>query len=392
MDDTVVRKTGTKTPGVAYRRDPLSPAFHVNFIRAQRFLQLSALLPDGNIPGPARAIPLRYEHVPPVPKPRKDASEEDWQAYKKQKRAQNLSTHGVRILQQMRQELDQKHQAQDRLFVTVVDGSYTNKTVLKGLPDRTVLIGRIRKDADLFYPPREEDHPPVGPKCQYGRSAPTPEQLRQDETIPWQNVTVYGAGRFHTFRVKTLSPILWRKAGADHPLRLIVVAPVGYRPRKGSKILYRQPAHLICTQPDLPLEQILQYYLWRWDIEVNHRDEKQIIGVGEAQVRATQSVDHQPAMAVASYAILLLAATRAYGTAGERGSLPLPKWQSKKPGQRLSTQELTRELRSEVMSYALEHLEPIHDNYSHFVTPSSAVAKWPQSQLPAASALLYATG
>ena len=45
LDDTHLEKTGTHTPGVAYRRAPLSPPFHTNFIRAQRVQQVSALLP-----------------------------------------------------------------------------------------------------------------------------------------------------------------------------------------------------------------------------------------------------------------------------------------------------------------------------------------------------------
>ena len=69
MDDTHVKKTGTHTPGVAYRRDPLSPAFHTNFIRAQRSLQMSVLLPHTEPAGSARAIPIAFEHSPPVHKP-----------------------------------------------------------------------------------------------------------------------------------------------------------------------------------------------------------------------------------------------------------------------------------------------------------------------------------
>ena len=34
-----------------------------------------------------------------------------------------------------------------------VDGSYTNRTVLNGLPSNTVLIGRIRSDARLYHLP-----------------------------------------------------------------------------------------------------------------------------------------------------------------------------------------------------------------------------------------------
>jgi len=387
MDDTLARKTGAKIPGVAYRRDPLSPAFHVNFIRGQRFLQLSGLLPAGT-PGPARAIPLRFEHSPPVPKPKKSASEEEWKTYRARKKTCNLNTHAVQVLRQMREELDQCPSAAQRRFIVGVDGSYTNRTVLQGVPERTTLIGRIRKDAELFHPPREQDQPAVGAKRRYGQAAPTPEQLRQNEAVPWQEVTAFAAGKLHTFRVKTLSPVLWKKAGADCPLRLVVIAPVGYRLRQGSKLLYRQPAYLICTDPALPLDPLIQYYLWRWDIEVNHRDEKQIIGVGQAQVRSLQSVDRQPAFAVASYSILLLAAARAFGTDVHQSTLPPPKWQAQQTRQRLSTQELIRQLRSEVWAYALNRFP---DHSDHFVTTGPAVTKRSEPELPAASALLYAT-
>lgn len=387
MDDTHVEKTGTRTPGVAYRRDPLSPAFHTNFIRAQRFLQLSALLPNGEPAGSARAIPIAYEHVPPVPKPKKDAPEAEHKAYREQRRQQNLSTYGVQAIGRFREDLDQRHGAADRVLVVGVDGSYTNRTVLKDLPPRTTLIGRIRKDAKLFSLPCPEDQPVVGTKRQYGQPLPTPEQIRQDTSIPWQEVRAFACGSMHTFRVKTVLPILWKKSGPARCLRLVVIAPVGYRPRKGSKILYRQPAYLICTDPDLSLAQVIQYYLWRWDIEVNHRDEKQIIGVGEAQVRSARSVDRQPALAVASYSILLLAAARVYGTQTPRGWLPLPKWLSKQTEQRLSTQELARQLRSEVWAHAIDQFVPNSDD---FVTGPAVDAKCPESNLPAVSAMLYA--
>ena len=387
LDDTHAQKTGTKIPGVAYRRDPLSPPFHVNLIRAQRFIQLSALLPAGQTPAAARAIPLRFEHSPSVPKPKRSASTEERQAYERERRVKNLSTHAVGLLEQMRRELDQRHDARDRPLVSSVDGSYTNKTVLKSLPERTTLIGRIRKDAKLFHPPGDREQPAVGAKRQYGQAAPTPEQLRKDPTVPWQEVEAFGAGKLHSFRVKTIAAVLWKKAGADRPLRMVVIAPVGYRPRKGSKLLYRQPAYLICSDPELPLDKLLQYYLWRWDIEVNHRDEKQIIGVGQAQVRSPRSVDRQPALAVASYAILLLAAARAFGVDATQGGLPPPKWQSGRSKQRLSTEALIRQLRSEVWAHAIDRLSVDSDD---FVAPPAPTTKSQKLSLPLTAALLYA--
>ena len=38
LDDSLLRKTGIRIPGVAWRRDPLSPPFQTNLVRAQRVL------------------------------------------------------------------------------------------------------------------------------------------------------------------------------------------------------------------------------------------------------------------------------------------------------------------------------------------------------------------
>jgi hypothetical protein len=386
IDDTGVEKTGIRIPGVAYRRDPLSPAFHVNFIRAQRFLQCSVLLPTNTLPAGARGLPIRYEHVPPVPKPRKTASPDAWKAYRERQRVENLSTRAVEVIHSARQELDERHHANGRVLVIGVDGGYTNKTVLKGLPSRTTLIGRVRKDAELFYPPRAEDQPRVGTKRRYGQGVPRPDALRQDEAVPWQEVQAFAAGQVRTFRVKTLGPVLWKKAGADRELRLVVIAPVGYRLRQGSKLLYRQPAFLICTDPNLPLDKLLQYYIWRWEVEVNHRDEKQLIGVGQAQVRSAQSVDRQPAFAVASYAMLLLAGVRTFGTDATEGTLPPPKWRATRPKQRITTQDLIQQLRSEVWAYAMDRLG---ENSNPFRAASQPTQKRSESAWPLSTAVLY---
>ena len=173
LDDTHLKKTGPHIPGVAYRRDPLSPPFHTNLIRAQRFIQLSALLFQEEGAGAARAIPIRYEHAPSVPKPKRSDSPEVWKAYREQIRQTNLSTQAMALLRETRTELDRVHGAEGRSFLVAVDGSYTNRTVIRGLPPRTTLIGRIRKDAELFLPPQPEDQMAVGAKCNYGKLTPT---------------------------------------------------------------------------------------------------------------------------------------------------------------------------------------------------------------------------
>ena len=142
------------------------------------------------------------------------------------------------------------------------------------------------------------------------------------------------------------------------PFRVIVIEPVAYRLNKHSKLERREPAFLICTDPDMPLEEVLQAYLWRWDIEVNFRDEKTILGVGQAQVRSEASNQNAPALAVAAYSILLLASIKTYGQHGQPDTFKSPRWYKRNPQQRPATNDLINHLRFELWASAL--------NFNHF--------------------------
>jgi hypothetical protein len=379
IDDTLVRKTGTRIPGVGWKRDPTGPPFQTNLVRGQRWVQITAAWPGPD--GQARMLPVDFTHAPTPPKPPKKAPASQQAQYKEQLKQQRLNAVARNRLEYLRQILPQ-----ERKLVTTGDGSYTNGTVIKGRPPQTIYVGRIRRDAVLHALPGPP--PPTGRPPAYGPEVPTPDQLRQDATQPWQIVEAFAAGQRHGFRVKTLGPVLWRKSGPDCQLRVVVIAPLGYRLRKGSRLLYRQPAFLICTDPDLPLEELLQYYLWRWGIEVCFRDEKTLLGVGEAQVRTPASVDVQPATSVAAYAFLWLAALQLIATGDPPAHLRLPKWRRPKPDATapvLSTGDLLRALRSELWA---AQLSP--ESFSHFVSADTTVATTQKPEPSLLHALLSA--
>ncbi len=385
LDDTKLHKTGKKIPGVSYQRDPMSPPFHTNFIRAQRFAQLSMMMPlELSDPAAARGFPIRFRHVAPPPRPGSTASPEQVTAYRRLQKEQSLSVAGAAILRECRSSLDARGAA-DRTLIVAVDGSYTNGTVLKKLPPRTTLIGRVRKDAKFSHPPSVQPH--RGRRKRYGDPAPTPEQLRQDEKVPWQSVRVWASGKFHDCEYKTLAPIQWRKAGSELPLRLIVIRPLAYRLSAQSRLLYRQPAYLICSDPALELQSLIQDYFWRWDIEVNHRDEKQLIGVGQAQVRSELSVELVPAFAVASYSLLLLAAALTHGFAANQPSSLPPKWRSNAVATqvRLSTGQILTDLRKQPL---LGSGPP--PNFDHFEDRLARHLKCSKSLLTRQDAIAYA--
>lgn len=347
LDDTMVRKTGPRIHGVKYRRDPLSPKFQTNLVRGQRYLQMSGAWPlaDGSAP----MIPLDFLHVPGASKLAKDADEEASAAWREEKKQKSLNTQALTRIKAL-----QAACPDGRIIHLCGDGSYTNGAIIKGLPETMVYIGRTRKDMVLHHAPK----PPAGGKGRprkYGDLAPTPEALRQDEGTPWTPVGAYAAGQRHDFKIKTMAPAFWRKSGMDIPLRVVVVAPLGYRLKKGGRLLYRQPAYLVCTDPDLPVEVLLQNYLHRWGIEVNFRDEKNLVGTGEAQVRTESSNATLPAATVAAYGLLRVAALTQMSRGGACAGIPRSKWirYETPDGHLPPTCQLIRQLRLETFSAAL---------------------------------------
>jgi DDE superfamily endonuclease len=362
MDDSLLRKTGRCIFGCGYRRDPLSPPFQVNFVRGLRVLQISAALRQG-FQGAARMIPIDFQHAALPAKPHKNAPQQEQEAYKAQRAARNINRVGRERLARLRQQMDEDGDASRRLIATV-DGRFTNSTVLRQIPERTVLIGRVRKDSVFFHPP--EQQPERGRKRKYGLRCPTPEALLKDTLVPWQKVQAYAAGQTYEFKLKTLGPVYSAMDKGHKALRLVVIEPVPYRPSKKSKLQRREPAFLICTDPQMPLPELLQTYLWRWDIEVNFRDEKTILGVGQAQVRSEASNQNAPALAVAAYAMLLLASVKTYGAQGKPDTFRSPLWYQRKPEKRATTNELINQLRFELWCHSLNtHFTPFSHKIDH---------------------------
>jgi hypothetical protein len=311
-------------------------------------------------------IPVDFQHAPSPAKPAADASPADQAAYREQLKQRNLNRLTIGSFARLRALVPA-----GRRVIYAGDGGFTNHTVINGRPAGTVYIGRTRKDLALYYPPDQDGAPVTGRPRAYGAPAPTPEALRADESVPWQTLEAFAAGRSHQFRIKTLGPVLWRKTGAGQPLLLVVIAPLGYRLRKGHRMLYRKPAYLLCTDPDLDLALLLQAYLWRWGVEVNFRDEKNLAGNGDAQVRSASSNQHLPAVTVAAYALLWVAALGLLAAGGDIRTLDPPKWRGNRraAGQLPATGDLLRLLRYELWADALRP-----GTFFHFATKSPPVA------------------
>lgn len=341
IDDTRIRKTGRKIPTAFYQRDPLSPKFRFNLMLGLRFLQLAVLVPlYRHADASPRSLPVRFEEVPAVNKPRRKAGPDEWAAFRLACKQHNLSTRSVEVIRDLRASLDEAGAAAQSLLI-VGDGSFCNRTLFSASLERTEIIARARRDIRLCYPAAS-----ARPRQVYDTVKFTPEQVRQDAKTPWQTVRVFHGGRWRKLRFKQLHGVLWQTGALQRRLRLFVIAPIPYYVPGRGRNHYHEAAFLLSTDLTGSAQQLLQPYFDRWQIEVNHREEKDTLGVGQAQLRSADSVPRQPAFVVAAYSALLLASLQAFGVGRGDPYEPLPKW--RRNAKRPSCLDLITLLRKEM--------------------------------------------
>lgn len=340
IDDTRLRKTGRMISQAFYQRDPLSPPFHLNLMLGLRFLQASLLVPlyRGAAVG-TRALPIRFQEVSRIKRPGKKATAEMQKQYKEAVKQKNLSRSFVDMGKQLRQALDDAG-GQDKVLALAGDGSFCNRTCFGDIPERSILLVRARKDAKLCFRAAE------GSRRFYAVEKFTPEQVRQDESRTYKTTKLFYGGKRRKVRYKQIAKVYWQRGAKQLPLRLMVLAPTPYRKSKSKKLYYRDPAYLLTTDLRSSPKQLLQIYFDRWQIEVNHREEKDTLGVGQAQLWNITSVPKQPVLTVAAYSALLLASLQAFGAERGEAYAQLPKWRRK--ARRPSALDLITLLRKEM--------------------------------------------
>lgn len=340
LDDTRLRKTGRSIRQAFYQRDPLSPPFHVNLVLGLRFLQASLLVPLHRTTAVGtRALPIRFEEVSRVKRPGKKATEEMKKQYRQAVKERNLSRSFVEMGKHLRRELDQAG-GRGKILVLAGDGSFCNRTCFGEIPERSVLLVRARKDARVCFRATADS------RRFYAVEKFTPEEVRKDDDRCWKTTKIFYGGKRRRIRYKEVADVYWQRGAGKRRLRLIVIAPTPYRKSQSRKLYYRDPAYLLTSDLRSSLKQLLQIYFDRWQIEVNHREEKDTLGVGQAQLWNLFSVPKQPVLAVAAYSALLLASIKAFGAERGKAYAPLPKWRCH--ARRPSCLDLITLLRKEV--------------------------------------------
>lgn len=386
LDDTHLPKRGRKIAQTGWIRDPLGPKFQTNLVWGQRMVQLSLALPEAAGPARARGIPADLRLCPRPRKPRKGSSAERWQAYHRLRETSRPTLIAADQIARLRRQMDQDGQRRRPLIVSG-DGGFTNTTTIKSLPERTVLVGRLRKDAKLYGPPLADQQARRGRKRVYGEPLPTPEQLHGDPGIPWQQVTAVIAGESVKLKAKRIGPVRWRGAGA-RDLCLVIIQPRAEFADGELHRVWHKPVYLICTASGLDSARIVQSFLWRWEIELNFRDQKTLLGMGQAQVRSAAACERVAQLIATAYGVLHLAVAGSQRAAGQpRQALPRPRWRKERTHERCTTGQAISLLRDQLWGRALGV-----ENLSDFVRTTPALTKCEKFTSHLASSLIYSTG
>lgn len=343
VDDTTLPKTGKAIASARWLRDPLSPPFQVNLRWGLRYVHLAAILPLQHHGLDPRAVSIAFTPAPSVRKPGKKATDKQLADFKEAKKQQNLSKIALQQFAHLRKHLDAAGH-HDLWILAMGDGSYTNRTVLRNLPERVAYLGRARADMVLCAPA------PAGGRKVYGDRLPTPNEVREDPQTPYTETHLFYAGELRRVRYKVMPEVLWQSGGGQQRLRVLIIAPTPYRAtgRGKKRWYYRDPAYLLTTDLTTPAEELIQLYLARWQIEVEHRDLKSGLGVGQAQVWNDKSVARLHAAHVALWSMVKLAALRSFGLLRNEHYPRRPAWYPQEPDDRASQRDIVQALQADL--------------------------------------------
>jgi len=159
----------------------------------------------------------------------------------------------------------------DRRLDLTGDREYACKTVVRALPDEVVFTGPMPLDAALYKRPGRSRL--RGRPRRKGQRLPNPERIAARKRRGWKRVALTLYGKRVTLLVWT-RVCLWYHVTGGSAVRVVVTKD----PRRRAK-----PRAYFCTEPERAVEEILQVYAQRWDLEVAIRNAKQTLGLEDPQ-------------------------------------------------------------------------------------------------------------
>jgi hypothetical protein len=257
LDDHIERRRGDKIAAKGIYRDPVrsSKSFFVK-TSGVRWLAMMVLAP---IPWAKRTWALPFLTVL--------APSERYHQERKM-RHKKLTDWARQMIMQVRRWLP------ERAIVVVADSSYAAIELLAaavGLPVPVTMITRLRLDAALYDPAPAREPGKKGAPRKKGERQPTLAQRLVDPKTEWERVSAawYG-GTSRTLELASGTAVWYHSGLPVIPIRWVLIRdPLGKF----------EPQALLSTNQSTTAQQIVEWFVLRWQLEVTFEEARAHLGV-----------------------------------------------------------------------------------------------------------------
>jgi hypothetical protein len=253
IDETIERRRGRKIAAAGIYRDPVrSSRSHFVKVRGLRWMCAMLLVP---IPWAGRVWALPFLSV--LAPSERAAS---------RRRFKPLTTWARQMIRQIHRW------APERRLVVVGDRTYAALELLDAVRPVATVVARLRLDARLFAPPPVRRAGQTGRPRLVGERLPNLSVRANDEEAAWIPLTL---DRWYGERDRPIEALsqtaVWYSTGfPPAPIRWVVIRdPLGK---------LRTQA-LLCTDVDAEPQQIISWFILRWQLEVTFHEARTHLGV-----------------------------------------------------------------------------------------------------------------
>ena len=286
VDETLERRWGPKIKDKGWFRDPIrSTANKVVKALGIRWIVLAIAVP---VPWSERWWALPFMAMPAL-SPKTSA--------KLNKRHHTLVGWADFMIQKVRRWQP------DREIILVGDGSYAAVALVQRcqrLKRPVKLVSRLRLDARLFDPPRPRPKGKRGPKPKKGQRQPKLEARLADPNTPWEELTLTWYSDVEKTVEFVTGTSLWHTPGLDPvPLRWVLV-----RCPEDSF----QPQAYFCSDPTVTAEQILIWFIARWNLEVTFEEVRAHLGFETQRQWSDRAIERTTPCLLGVFSLVVLMA------------------------------------------------------------------------------------
>jgi len=284
LDDTIERRRGAKIAAKGIYRDPVRSS-HSHFVKASglRWLCLMLVAP---IPWAKRCWALPFCTV---------LAPSERYYLERGRRPNKLPDRARQLLLMLKRWLP------ERSIVVVADTSFAALELLAAVRSKLCVVTRLRLDAALYDPPEPRAPGARGRPPRKGTRQPTLKARLESEDTVWQRVTLspwYGQGK-KSVEIATGTAI-WCSSGLPVvPLRWVLV-----RDPDGKL----SPQAFLCTNEATEPEQILAWFIRRWQIEVTFEEARAHLGMETQRQWSAPAIARTTPAILALFSIVTLAA------------------------------------------------------------------------------------